>query len=89
MPWQIIYTPAAERDLAKLDSPSRKRILQFIDQRIAKQDNPRLIGSPLHGSSFGCFWKYRVGDYRIICDLQDKEVRIVVVKVGNRRSIYR
>ncbi|MGH8559281.1 MAG: type II toxin-antitoxin system RelE family toxin [Methylococcales bacterium] len=89
MAWRIVYLPAAERDLAGLDAETRRRVLKFIDQRIASLENPRLIGEPLHGRTLGNFWKYRVGDYRIICDIQDKEVRVVVVKIGNRREVYR
>ena len=89
MTWKIIYLPAAERDLAELDATVRKRVLKFIDQRITGLENPRIIGEPLHGRDLGNFWKYRVGDYRIICDIHDKEVRIVVVKICNRREVYR
>ena len=89
MAWRIVYLPAAEQDLAELDTAIRKRILKFIDQRIASLDNPRMLGEPLRGRALGNYWKYRVGDYRIICDIQDKEVRVVVVKIGNRREVYR
>ena len=89
MAWGILYLPAAEQDLAELDTTIRKRILKFIDQRIASLDNPSMLGEPLRGRTLGNYWKYRVGDYRIICDIQDKEVRVVVVKIGNRREVYR
>ena len=63
--------------------------MKFLSQRVAKLDDPRSIGEALHGSQLGEFWKYRVGDYRIISSIDDGAVRILVVRIGNRRYVYR
>ena len=75
--------------MSKLDRQSATRVLRFLHERLAPLENPRAIGEALHGSRFGEFWKYRVGDFRILASIQDKEVTILVVKVGNRREVYR
>jgi mRNA interferase RelE/StbE len=88
MAWKIELDEAAERELDKLDAQISKRILKFL-QRVGKLDDPRSIGEALKGSRLGNFWKYRVGDYRIICDIQDKLLIVLVLRVGNRREVYR
>jgi len=60
-----------------------------MGSRVAKLENPRSIGQALAGSTLGDFWKYRVGDYRIIADIQDGKLIVQVVRVGNRREVYR
>lgn len=89
MIWRIELDKAAERDLDKLDPQIARRILHFLHDRIASLDDPRSIGEALKGSRLGEFWKYRVGDYRIISSIEDEAVRILVVEIGNRRKIYR
>lgn len=89
MAWKIDLDPAAERELDKLDRQVAKRILMFLHGRVAKLDDPRSIGEALKGSKLGEFWKYRVGDYRIITNIEDEVLRIMVVKIGNRREVYR
>ena len=89
MTWKIEFDPAAARDLAKLDRPHAKRILSFLPERVAQLDDPRSIGEPLKGSKLGEFWKYRVGDYRVISHIEDKVMRVLVVRIGNRREVYR
>ena len=88
MTWKIEFDPA-EREIAKLDPQNARRILTFLHERIAPLENPRLIGEALKGSKLGDFWKYRVGDYRVIASIEDHELRILVVKLGNRREVYR
>jgi mRNA interferase RelE/StbE len=85
----IEFSPVAQKELKKLDSQTAKRILKFLHGRIAPLDNPRLIGEALTGSELGNYWKYRVGDWRIIVEIQDKALRIIVVRIGNRREVYR
>mgnify|MGYP000166732232 CR=1 FL=1 len=80
---------AAERELGKLDRQDARRILAFLFERVAKLDDPRSIGEALKGSKLGDFWKYRVGDYRLISSIEDGVMRILVVKIGNRRNVYR
>lgn len=89
MAWKVELDEAAERDLDKLDPQISRRILRFLNERIGKLDDPRSIGEALRGSRLGNFWKYRVGDYRIICDIQDERVLVFVLRIGNRREIYR
>lgn len=75
--------------MAKLDKQIAKRITEFLRERVAVLDDPRSIGEALKGSKLGEFWKYRVGDYRIISTIEDGALRILVVKIGNRREVYR
>ena len=87
MAWRIEFAESAAKSLAKLDQEARKRILRFLRTRIAPSDNPRDYGGPLRKSLAG-LWKYRVGDYRIIANIEDDKVLIVVVRVGHRRKVY-
>jgi mRNA interferase RelE/StbE len=89
MAWRIEFDPTAERELGKLDPQIARRILKFLFERVAPLDDPRSIGEALKGSRLGEFWKYRLGDYRIICRIEDGEVIILVVRIGNRREAYR
>ena len=89
MAWKVDLDSAAERDLDKLDPQTARRILAFLHGRVATLEDPRSIGEALKGSKLGEFWKYRVGDYRIISSIEDGVFRILVVKIGNRREVYR
>ena len=89
MAWRIEFDRAAERELGKLDPQVAKRILLFLHERVANLEDPRSIGEALKGSRLGDFWKYRVGDYRLISSIEDGALRILVVKIGNRREVYR
>jgi len=89
MVWKIELDPAAERELDKLDPPVAKRILKFLYRRVAALDDPRSIGDALKGSLLGDLWKYRVGNYRIIADIEDVALKILVVRIGNRSDVYR
>lgn len=71
MACKIELAPEAVRELNKLDGQVSRRILKFLRDRVANLDNPRSIGSALQGAKLGEFWKYRVGDYRIICRIED------------------
>ncbi len=89
MAWKIELDPAAERELGKIDQQTARRILKFLHGRLAQLDDPRSIGEALKGSKLGSFWKYRVGDYRIIASIEDGALRILVVRIGNRKEVYR
>lgn len=89
MAWRIEFDRAAERELGKLDPQVAKRILLFLHERVSNLEDPRSIGEALKGSRLGDFWKYRVGDYRLISSIEDGALRILVVKIGNRREVYR
>ncbi|MGP8251613.1 MAG: type II toxin-antitoxin system RelE family toxin [Terracidiphilus sp.] len=88
MAWKIELSVEADRQLDKLDAQIARRILKFLNDRVAPLDNPRSIGEALHGSRLGEFWKYRVGDYRLICSIEDKLVLILVLRIGHRREVY-
>lgn len=89
MAWTVELDPAVEKELDKLDPQQVRRILKFLFERVAHLDDPRSIGEALHGSKFGTLWKYRVGDYRLISSIEDNVSRILVVKVGDRKEVYR
>ena len=89
MAWRIEFEDTALKELAKLDKQVARRILAFLRERVAVLDDPRSVGEALKGSRLGEFWKYRVGDYRIITNIEDGVMRILVLKIGNRREVYR
>jgi mRNA interferase RelE/StbE len=89
MAWSIEFDPRAKRELDRLDPQIARRIKRVLFERIAFLEDPRSIGEALKGIELGDLWKYRVGDYRIIASIEDKLVRILVVRIGNRRQDYR
>jgi mRNA interferase RelE/StbE len=84
--WTIEYDEGALADLKKLDCPIQREILDYMEKRIGKAQDPRTFGKPLRHSKFG-LWRYRVRDYRIICELRDAQLRVLVVAVGHRGTI--
>jgi mRNA interferase RelE/StbE len=86
--WLIKFDDATEKDLAKLDKQTARRIVAFLRERVAVLDDPRSIGEALKGTKLGSYWKYRVGDYRVIATIEDEAVRIVVLRIGNRKNVY-
>jgi mRNA interferase RelE/StbE len=89
MGWMIEFEQKAMRDLEGLDAQDARRVLRFLQDRLASLDNPRTIGEALKGSRFAGMWKYRVGHQRIICEIQDEKITVLVVRIGHRREIYR
>lgn len=89
MAWTIRVAASAEKQLRKLDPQVATRLLSFLRDRVAKLDDPRAIGEALRGKELGAFWKYRVGDWCIIADIEDAVVTITIVRIGNRRDVYR
>ena len=87
MAWTINYADTARSQLRKLDKQMARRIVDYMDERIADLENPRSAGKALTGP-LGGLWRYRVGDCRVICDIQDGALRVLVVQVGNRRDVY-
>jgi len=87
--WQIEISETAEKQLAKMDRLVAQRIRTFLRERVAVLADLRSIGDALKGSELGDFWRYRVGDWRIICELKDEQILITVLKIGNRREVYR
>jgi mRNA interferase RelE/StbE len=84
--WRIELTDTAVKQLSKLGKPEARRITTYLRERIV--DDPRSVGKPLTGP-LGGLWRYRVGDYRMICEIQDAVLRVLVVRIGNRRDVYR
>ena len=87
MAWAIEFDTAAQRELNKLDPVIARRILKFLLERVAKLHDPRRIGERLQGQLHH-LWKYRVGDYRLICSIEDQRTLILVLRVGHRREVY-
>ena len=88
MAWAIEYAETAKKQLRKLDRVAARRIVDFMDERVAVSDDPRGIGKALKGP-LGDLWRYRVGDYRVLCDIQDKVLTVLVLRIGNRREVSR
>ena len=89
MAWRVELADSAAKQLRKLDPQIAARLLTFLRDRVAPLDDPRSIGEALRGKELGDFWKYRVGDWRIIADIEDRVMLITVIRLGNRREIYR
>ena len=88
MSWTVKITDVAEKQLKKLGKPMQLRIVNYLDDRLENCKNPRHFGEPLKANKSG-LWRYRVGDYRIICEIQENELLVLVLAMGHRREIYR
>jgi mRNA interferase RelE/StbE len=88
MKWRIDFEKAALKSLSKLDKPTQNRILKFLKVDVLSLDNPRQLGKALTGQFKG-MWRYRVGDYRILCEIVDNELVIVAVEIGHRKEVYK
>ncbi|MBU2830836.1 MULTISPECIES: type II toxin-antitoxin system RelE family toxin [Acidithiobacillus] len=88
MVWRIEYAESVQKDVRKIDAQERKRIRDFIEVKVANLENPRSLGKPLSGGLSG-LWRYRVGSFRIVANIEDRDVRILVVKIAHRKEAYR
>ena len=86
MAWRVEWEDQAVKELKKLDARVQRNIVRYLGEKIATEDDPRRFGDPLRKDLKG-LWKYRIGDYRIICSIEDKSVVVLVVRVGHRRSV--
>lgn len=86
--WAVEISRTAEKQIQKLDRKAQKSIIKFLRERVEPADNPRQWGKPLRGEKYG-LWRYRVGDYRLICDIQDEKIMVLVLVVGHRKAVYR
>jgi mRNA interferase RelE/StbE len=86
--WRIEITRTAARQITKLDRTAQKSVQNFLRARLQPADDPRQWGKPLQGEKRG-LWRYRVGHYRLICDIQDEKITILVLELGHRKDIYR
>ncbi len=89
MPWKIELSVEADRELHKLDPQHARRILKFLQDRVSNLDDPRSIGKALQGSRLGEFWRYRVGPFRLICKIEDDRLLVLVLRIADRKEIYR
>jgi mRNA interferase RelE/StbE len=88
MAWNVEVSPRAQKQLDELDRPVARRISKFLYERIGKLNDPRQIGERLQGT-LSEFWRYRVGDYRIICSLEHERLVVLVLRIGHRREVYK
>ena len=88
MAWKIDFSAAALKQLNNLEKSIAHRILKFLHERVCSLDDPRKIGTRLQGT-LSEFWKYRVGDYRLICSLENERLVVLVLRIGHRREVYR
>jgi len=86
--WTVEFDTRAARELRALDHTTRRRILRFLRQRIAGDEDPRRLGRPLKGQSVP-LWRYRVGDHRLVCSIEDDRLIVLVVRLGHRNEVYR
>lgn len=87
MSWTISYARSALKEAKKIDAQAKRKIQAYLHERITQLDNPRQLGKPLKGE-FSELWRYRVGGYRIICDIKDQELVILVLRMANRKDVY-
>jgi mRNA interferase RelE/StbE len=85
--WKIEFDRDAVKDLKKISKPDQKRIIEYLKKRISPLKSPKILGKPLKGEFMG-LWRYRVGDYRIICKIEDHDLIILVVIIGHRKNVY-
>jgi len=88
MAWNIELSRLARKHLNSLPAHIARRILKFLHERVAPLDNPRQIGDALTGATLGDYWRYRVGDYRVITRLEDNTLNVYVIRIGHRRDVY-
>jgi mRNA interferase RelE/StbE len=87
--WQIEFDSAAKKELERIDRQAARRIIAFLRERVAPASDPRAFGQALKGERFGEFWKYRVGDYRIIARIEDRRFVVLVLRIGHRSRVYK
>jgi mRNA interferase RelE/StbE len=85
--WIIKYTNSSSKQLKKLDKQTALRVLAFMDERVAVLADPRSLGKKLKGPKMGDYWRYRVGDIRVICNISDGQMTVLVIEIGNRRDV--
>lgn len=88
MAWRIEFHPDAAKELGRLDRTAAARIVRTLETRIATQDDPRTLGAALRGEHSG-YWRWRIGDYRVVARIEDERITLLIVRVGHRREVYR
>ncbi|MBP3285192.1 MAG: type II toxin-antitoxin system RelE/ParE family toxin [Clostridia bacterium] len=87
MKYRVVFTEKSKKQLSKLDRSISALIVGWIEKNIEGCENPRIYGKGLLGNRSGQ-WRYRIGDYRAICEIRDDEIIILVLEVGHRKHIY-
>ena len=87
MAWLIEFDPDAFEDLKQLDGEIQRRVIRYLRERISTIEDPRRFGKPLRGEYKG-LWRYRIGDFRLICAIEEAQFRVRVLRVGHRREVY-
>ena len=88
MAWTIEYDSRVVKDMKKLDRKVQQQIIAYFDERIAPAPDPRAFGKSLE-SSFSGLWRYRIGDYRAICRIEDEHMVVLVVHISHRSKVYK
>lgn len=88
MAWKVEYDSRVVKDMKKLDRQVQQTILEYFDERIPQSPDPRSFGKPLE-SSFSGLWRYRIGDYRAICRIEDENLVVLVLRVSHRSNVYK
>lgn len=86
--WAVEINRTAQKQIHKLDHKAQEAIIRFLRERVQPAEDPRQWGKPLRGEKQG-LWRYRVGNYRLICDIQDEKITVLVLAVGHRKDVYR
>ena len=89
MSWRIEFAASAAKELKKIGQQDARRIINFLHKRVLAAEHPRAVGEPLRGPKLGRFWKYRVGDFRVIAEIEDSVLVIFVVRIGHRSNVYK
>jgi len=85
--WKVEFRPSALKELKKISSSDRKKILLYLNDRVVKGDDPRVFGKALKGNLKG-LWRYRIGDYRLVCEIKDEELIVFALRVAHRKDVY-
>lgn len=89
MAWRIEYAESVRKSVRRLDRQVQRRLRDFLEVRLVRMDNPRQLGAAMQGSRYHDLWRYRVGNYRIIAEIDDERILILVVRIAHRRDAYR
>ncbi len=87
MTWRVEWDDRARRELRRLDRQIQREILDYLSKRIAIDEDPRRFGKPLRHELQG-LWRYRIGQYRAICHIENEQLLVLVLAVGHRRQAY-
>ena len=87
MAWEIELAETAVKQLTGLDKAIQRRITKYLSERLAVADDPRVLGRALRGE-LSEYWRYRVGDYRLVCEVQDDVLKVLVVRIAHRSKVY-